>query len=101
MAKVATDKMEMEEEVVAKLSDSALDGAQRADKKELTGLRRQRGLKKSAVTRIRKILEGEISRQASRDVIEEMNIRLKEAFADWRKAHQLWSVGRGGARRSE
>ena len=90
MAKVATDKMEMEEEVEAKLSDSALDGAQRADKKELTGLRRQRGLKKSAVTRTRKILEGEISRQASRDVIEEMNIRLKEAFADWRKAHQLY-----------
>ena len=89
MAKVAADKMEMEEEVEAKLSDSALDGAQRADK-ELTGLRRQRGLKKSAVTRIRKILEGEISRQASRDVIEEMNIRLKEAFADWRKAHQLY-----------
>ena len=65
MAQVAADKTEMEEEVEAKLSDSALDGAQRTDKKELTSLRRQRGLKKSAVTRIRKVLEGEISRQAN------------------------------------
>ena len=93
MAKVATDKTEMEEEVEAKLSDSALDGAQRADKekeKELAGLRRQRGLKKSAVTRIRKALEGEISRHANRDVIEEMNTRLKKAFADLEKTHQLY-----------
>ena len=91
MAKVATDKMEMEEEVEAKLSDAVPDKAQRAAKeKELTGLRRQRGLRKAAVTRIRKTLEEEISAQASRDTIEEMNLRLKEAFADWRKAHRLY-----------
>ena len=53
-------------------------------------MRRQRGLKKSAVTRIRKGLEGEISRQATRNVIEKMNIRLEEAFVDLRKTHQLY-----------
>ena len=86
MAKVATDKMEMEEEVEAKQLDSAQDGAQRvAKEKELTGLCRQRGLRKAAVTRIRKTFEEEISARASRDTIEEMNMRLKDAFADWRK----------------
>ena len=91
MAKVATDKMEMEEEAEAKLSDAVPDKAQRAAKeKELTGLRRQRGLRKAAVTRIRKTLEEEISAQATRDTIEEMNMPLKDAFADWRKAHRLY-----------
>ena len=47
MAKVAANKTEMEEEVEAKLSDSAQDGSQRvAKEKELAGLRRQRGLER-------------------------------------------------------
>ena len=91
MAKVAADKMEMEEEVEAKLSDAIPDKAQCAAKeKELTGLRRQRGLRKAAVTRIRKTLEEEISAQANRDVIEKVNLRFEEAFADLRKVHQLY-----------
>ena len=61
-----------------------------AKEKELTGLRRQRGLRKAAVTRIRKTLEEEISAQASRDTIEEMNMRLKDSFAGWRKVHQFY-----------
>ena len=81
----------MEEEVEAKLSDAVPDKAQRAAKeKELTDLRRQRGLRKAAVTRIRKTLEEEISAQATRDIIEEMNLRLKEAFAYLRKVQQLY-----------
>ena len=93
MAKVAPDKMEMEGDVEAKLSDAVPDKAQRKVKeKELTYLRRRRGLRKAAVTRIRKTLEEEISAQACRDTIEEMNLRLKDAFADWRKAHRLTKV---------
>ena len=91
MAKVSTDKMEMEEEVEAKLSDPAQDRTQRISKeKELAGLRQQRGLKRAAVTRIRRALEVEISRQPTRDIIDKMNMRLEEAFADLRQVHQLY-----------
>ena len=84
------DKTQMEEQDV-KPSDPGMDAAQRAAKeKELASLRRQRGFKRAAVTRICKSVEDEIARQANRDSIQEVHARLKEAFCDLRKAHQLY-----------
>ncbi|KAF0289633.1 Piwi-like protein Siwi [Amphibalanus amphitrite] len=88
------DKTQMEakeEEHVMKPSDPGMDAAQRAAKeKELASLRRQRGFKRAAVTRISKTVEEEIARQASSDSIQKVNLRLEEAFADLRKVQQTY-----------
>ena len=86
---------EKEEECVgesaAPSGDEMKSAAEDKDKdKELANVRRQRGHKKASVTRIRKTLEQEIARHASRDRIQEVLGRLKEAFAQLRKAHQLY-----------
>ncbi|XP_043229825.1 GRB10-interacting GYF protein 2-like [Amphibalanus amphitrite] len=59
---------------------------------ELVGLRRQRGTKRASVTRIRKFLEIEIERHASRDDIQDLHGRLKDAFGDLRRIHQLYEA---------
>ena len=85
------EEIEKEEQREAKSSDPAMDAAQRAAKeKELASLRRQRGCKRAAVTRITKVVEEEISRQASYSSAQEVYLRLREAFTELRKAHQLY-----------
>ena len=83
--------IDKKDESEVKQTNPSMEGASNDVRdQELADLRRQRGCKRAAVTRVSKTVDTELSRKANRKCIQEVSERVNEAFTDLRKIHQIY-----------